>query len=133
MKKALAKYLFPLFILLLGGLINLYADSQDTAHADNACHLQNLENEHSFASINALQSGLEKRHCAEIDVEEQEEREEEVTSHSFSIEQGGIYTASLFAASWGQLFLESNSNFGLEQPKLSSPIKKHVRFQVFRI
>ncbi|MDF0706073.1 hypothetical protein [Flagellimonas okinawensis] len=133
MKKAFVKYLFPLVILLMGGFINLYADSQETTVADNACYFQNLEHQHSSATFNALQLGLEKRHCAEIDVEEQEEREEEVASHSFSIEQGGIYTASLFAASWGQLFLESNSNFGLEQPKLSSPIKKHVRFQVFRI
>ena len=48
----------------------MYADSQHTSDADNACYFQNLENQHSFASFNALQSGLEKRHCAEIDIEE---------------------------------------------------------------
>ncbi|MAO16157.1 MAG: hypothetical protein CMH44_04675 [Muricauda sp.] len=133
MKKAFAKYLFPLFILLLGGFINLYADSQETIIADNACYLQNLEQQHSSVTITPLQSGFEKRYCAEIDIEEKDEREEETASHSFLLEHGGIYTASLFAASWGQLFLESNSNFGLEHPKSSSPIKKHVRFQVFRI
>ncbi|MDF0716277.1 hypothetical protein PY092_08975 [Muricauda sp. 334s03] len=133
MKKAFAKYLFPLFILLLGGLINLYADSQNTTHANNACHLQNLENQHSFASFNALQSGLEKRHCAEIDIEEKDEREEEATSHSFSLEYGSFSTANFFAASWGQLFLESNTNCGFSIPKSASSIRKHVRFQVFRI
>lgn len=133
MKKAFAKYMFPLLILILGGFVNLYADSQETTNADNACYLQNLDHQQSSATFNALQLGLEKRHCAEIDVEEQEEREEEVASHSFSVEQGGIFAANEFAASWGQLFLESNSNFGLERPKLSSSIKKHVRFQVFRI
>ncbi|MBW8245067.1 hypothetical protein K1F50_19840 [Muricauda oceani] len=133
MKKAFAKYLFPLFILLLGGFVNLYADSQTTTDANNACHLQDLDNHRSAATFNALQLGLEKRHCAEIDVEEKEEREEEVASHSFSVKQGTISAAYEFAASWGQLFLESNGNFGLERPKLSSPIKKHVRFQVFRI
>nr|WP_321412241.1 hypothetical protein [uncultured Allomuricauda sp.] len=133
MNKAFAKYLFPLFILLLGGFINLYADSQETTIADNACYLQDLDNHHSTATFNALQLGSEKRHCAEIDVEEKEEREEEVASHSFSFEQGSISTANEFAASWGQLFLESNTGFGLEHPKSSSPIRKHVRFQVFQI
>ncbi|WP_318308954.1 hypothetical protein [Flagellimonas crocea] len=133
MKKAFAKYLFPLFILLLGGFINLYADSQGTSIADNACYLQSLENQHSSASIDTAQSGLEKRYCAEIDVEEKDEREEEVASHSFSLKYGSPLTANVFAASWGQLFLESNTNFGLEHPKTSSSTKKHVRFQVFRI
>ncbi|MBO0329531.1 hypothetical protein [[Muricauda] lutisoli] len=133
MKKAFSKYLFPFLILLLGGFINLYADSQETSVANDACYLQNLDDQHSSAIFNTLQSGLEKRHCAEIDVEEQEEREEELASHSFSIEHGCTFTAGLCTASWRQLFLESNSNFGLSHPKLSSPIKKHVRFQVFRI
>ena len=96
MKKAFAKYLFPLFILLLGGFINLYADSQETSFAENACYLQNLENQHSYASFNAMQLGLEKRHCAEIDVEEQEEREEEVASYSFSFKYGSFLTANFF-------------------------------------
>ncbi|MCR9227408.1 MAG: hypothetical protein NXH90_08325 [Flavobacteriaceae bacterium] len=133
MKKAFAKYLFPLFLLLLGGFINLYADSQQSSVADNACYLQNLENQHSSATFNALQVGHKKRHCAEIDIEEKDEREEEVASHSFSFEYGSIFTANLFCASWGQLFLESNTSFGLEHPKSSSSLKKHVRFQVFRI
>ncbi|MBO0341323.1 MAG: hypothetical protein VX798_08500 [Bacteroidota bacterium] len=132
MKKAFSKYLFPFLILMLGGFINLYADSQETSVANDACYLQNLDDQHSSATFNTLQLGLEKRHCAEIDVEEQEEREEELASHSFSIEHGSTFTASLIA-SWGQLFLESNSNFGLSHPKLSSPVKKYVRFQVFRI
>ncbi len=133
MKKAFAKYLFPLFILLLGGFINLYADSQETSFAENACYLQNLESQHSYASFNAMQLGLEKRHCAEIDVEEQEEREEEVASYSFSFKYGSFLTANFFDPSWGQLFLESNTNCGLSQPKSASSLKKHVRFQVFRI
>jgi len=133
MKKAFVRYLFPLCILFLGGIINSYADSQQTSVADNACYLQNVENQHSSATFNTLQLGLEKRHCTEIDIEEQEEREEEVTSHSFSLEQGSSFTAKLFIAPWGQLFLESNTNKGLSVPKSASSIKKHVRFQVFRI
>lgn len=133
MKKAFAKYWFPLCILLLGGFINLYADSQQTSVADNACYFQNVESQHSSATFNTLQLDLEKRHCAEIDIEEKEEREEEVASHSFSLKQGGSFTADLFAASWGQLFLESNTNRGFSIPKSASSIKKHVRFQVFRI
>ncbi|NDV16346.1 hypothetical protein GO009_09950 [Muricauda sp. TY007] len=133
MKKAFAKYLFPLFLLLLGGFINLYADSQETSIANNACHIQNLENQHSSAYFNVLQLGYEKRHCTEIDIEEKDEREEEATSHSFSLEHGSFLTAIFFAASWGQLFLESNTNRGFSIPKSASSIRKHVRFQVFRI
>ncbi len=133
MKKAFARYLFPLCILFLGGIINLYADSQKTSFADNACYLQNVENQRSSASFNTMQLGLEKRHCAEIDIEEQEEREEEVASHSFSLKYGSFLTANFFDPTWGQLFLESNTNCGLSQPKSASSLKKHVRFQVFRI
>ncbi|MEC3965857.1 hypothetical protein [Flagellimonas halotolerans] len=133
MKKAFAKYLFPLCIVLLGGFINLQANLQETPVTDNACYLQNVEGQHSSAVFNALQLGLEKRHCVEIDIEEQEEREEEATSHNFSSAYGSFLTAHFFAASWGQLFLESNTNRGFSIPKSASSIKKHVRFQVFRI
>jgi len=133
MKKAFAKYWIPLCILLLGGFINLYPDSQQTSVADDACYFQNVENQHSSTTFNALQLGIEKRHCTEIDLEEQEEREEEATSHSLSLEQGSCLTANLFAASWGQLFLESNTNKELSVAKSASSIRKHVRFQVFRI
>jgi len=133
MKNAFAKYWFPLCILLLGGFLNSFADSQQTSVADDACYLQNLENQNSSATFHALQLGLEKRHCAEIDIEEKEEREEEAASHKFSLEQSGSFTANLFVASWGQLYLESNTNKGLSVPKSASSIKKHVRFQVFRI
>ncbi|MCK0160962.1 hypothetical protein [Allomuricauda sp. F6463D] len=133
MKKAFVKYLFPLCVLLLGGFINLYADSQHTSVDVNACYHQNLENQHSSATFNSLQLGLEKRHCTEIDVEEQEEQEEESVSHNFSLEPGSAFTVTLFTASWGQLFLESNTNFGLSHPKIASSTKQHVRFQIFRI
>lgn len=111
----------------------MQANLQDTSVTDNACYLQNVENQHSSALFNALQSGLEKRHCVEIDIEEQEEREEETTSHNFSVEYGSFLTVNFFAASWGQLFLESNTNCGFSILKSASSIKKHVRFQVFRI
>ncbi|GAB4510046.1 MAG: hypothetical protein Tsb004_12130 [Allomuricauda sp.] len=133
MKKAFIKYLFPLVVLLVSGFVNLYADSQENIHAEDACYLQTLENQHSSETLHSLELGLEKRYCTEIDVEEQEEREEEVASHGFSIKYGKSFAAHEFAASWGQLFLESNTNYGLSRPKSASSIKKHVRFQVFRI
>ncbi|MFN3136944.1 MAG: hypothetical protein ACE37L_04620 [Allomuricauda sp.] len=133
MKKAFIKYLFPLVVLLVSGFVNLYADSQENIPAEDAYYLQTLENQHSSETLHSLELGLEKRYCTEIDVEEQEEREEEVASHGFSIKYGKSFAAYEFAASWGQLFLESNTNYGLSRPKSASSIKKHVRFQVFRI
>ncbi|MER3376682.1 MAG: hypothetical protein RIM83_18725 [Allomuricauda sp.] len=133
MKKALQRYLFPLCILLLGGFINLYADSQSDVTAENACYLQNLENQHSSASFHMMELGLERKHCAEIDVEEQEEKEEEVASHTISLQYGGSHTAFFYVSAWGQSFIESNTNQGFSKPKAASSIKRHVRFQVFRI
>lgn len=133
MKKAFVKYLFPLCFLLLGGTINIYADAQDASVAENANYLQNSENPDSSALIEVLQHGLEKRHCAEIEIEEQNEGEEEVARHSFSLDFGSFLTANSFVASWGQLFLESNTNSGLTQPRSTSSTRKHIMFQVFRI
>jgi hypothetical protein len=133
MKKAFIKYLFPLLTLWLCGFVNFHTDPQEKPIAENACYLQNLESQHSSEIFQSLELGLEKRHFVEIDLEEQEEREEEVASHSFSLKNGNFSTAYEFPASWGQLFLESNTNFGLSRPKSASTIKKHVRFQVFRI
>lgn len=133
MKKAFVKYLFPLCFLLLGGTINIYADAQDASVAENANYLQNSENPDSSALIEVLRHGLEKRHCAEIEIEEQNEGEEEVARHSFSLDFGSFLTANSFVASWGQLFLESNTNSGLTQPRSTSSTRKHIMFQVFRI
>nr|WP_292960546.1 hypothetical protein [Muricauda sp. UBA7809] len=133
MKRAFVKYLFPLCFLLLGGIINLYADKQDLSVTENANYLQNSENPDSSALIEVLQHGLEKRHCAEIEIEELKEGEEEIAEHSFSFDFGSFLTANSFVASWGQLFLESNTNSGLSQPKSTSSTRKHIMFQVFRI
>lgn len=134
MKKAFAKYLFPLFILLLGGFINhLYADSQNGIDDENACSVEYHFIEHT--SVNTPQIDIEKSLFAEVtDVEEQEERDEDVASFNTDVQFGSYLTAFFYASVSGQQFRELDINLGYSEPtSITAPYSRNIRFQVFRI
>lgn len=134
MKQAFKRYLIPLCILLLGGFINLYADSESNADNQNACYIDGHESLDQQTSLNAIQFGAEKKHYAETEVEEQEEREEEVVSHSTYLQYGGYLTAFFYASETGSFYFEPNSAYSdFQTASLGSSQKRHIRFQVFRI
>ena len=126
MKKAFKQYLFPLCILLLGGFINLYADSDSNSEAQNACFIDGYESFDQQAAINATQFGAEKKHYAETEVEEQEEREEEAVSHHNYLQNGGYLTAFFYASKTGSFYLEPNSTYAdFQTVSLGAPQKIH--------
>ncbi|RIV42112.1 hypothetical protein [Flagellimonas pelagia] len=134
MKKAFRRYLFPLCILLLGGFINLYADSQDNIDEEDACYLEAGQNLENIDSVGLLQYGPEKKHCTETEVEEQEEREEEAASHDLDLEYGSYLTAFFYASQSGQFIRKPDTDLGdLSPSPISTPLKRYIRFQVFRI
>lgn len=132
MKKALAQYLVPLCMLLLGGFMNhTYADAQDTS--ESACIIDHQHIDNSTIAIPL--NGVEKNLFVEItDVEEQEERDENTTSSSVDVRLGSYLTAffngSLSEQTFGQL--ETNPRH-LEPNFTTATQKRHIRFQVFRI
>lgn len=132
MKKALAQYLVPICILLLGGFMNhVYADAQDTS--ESACIIDYKHIDNSTVAIPL--NGAEKNLFVEItDVEEQEERDENGASYNVDIRLGSYLTAffngSLSEQTFGQL--ETNPRH-LEPNFTTATQKRHIRFQVFRI
>ncbi|WP_228235698.1 hypothetical protein [Allomuricauda sp. M10] len=134
MKKALRRYLLPLCLLLLGGFINLYADAQNGIEDENACYLEADQNLDYVDSIGSLQSNPEKKYCTETEVEEKEEREEEAASQDLDLEFGSYSTAFFCASQSGQLTYLSDNELGVVPfGSQSTPLKRHIRFQVFRI
>lgn len=134
MKKALARYLFPMCVLLLGGFINLYADSFeniDTGIASYGIGHQSLDH----ASVHALQIGIEKSLFVEVtELEEQEERDENTASDSTDERFGSYFTAFFYASISEQLYRELDINLGFTAPStITAPFKRHIRFQVFLI
>ena len=134
MKKAFRRYLFPLCLLLLGGFINLYADAQDGIDEESACYLEAGQNLEHIDSIGSLQYNPEKKYCTETEVEEQEEREEEAASHDLNLEFGSYLTAFFYASQSGQFIRKPDTDLGNLSPNpISTPLKRYIRFQVFRI
>ncbi len=134
MKKAFRKYLFPLFILLLGGFINhLYADAQDGINDESACYIGYQH--HGHASVDLPQIDIEKNLFVEVtDVEEQEEKDEDVTSFKTDYQLGSYFTAFFYASVSEQEFRELEINLGFSVPtSLTAPFKRNILFQVFRI
>ena len=134
MKKAFQKSLLPLCILLLGGFINqLYADSQDVIEDGNAFYLgyQCLNQ----TSVDSPLIGLDKSIFVEVtDIEEQEERDEDLASYNSDFQFGSYLTAFFYASVSGQDFRELEINLGFTAPtSITAPFKRHIRFQVFRI
>ena len=134
MKKALARYLFPICVLLLGGVINLYADSYDTIDTENASYGIGYQS-HDHASIHSLQIGIEKNLFVEVtDLEEQEERDENIASHNTDVRFGSYLTAFFYASISEQLYRELDINLGFSGPSaITAPFKRHIRFQIFLI
>lgn len=134
MKKAFKRYLFPLCILLLGGFINhLYADVQDSINDESACYSAYQYLGHT--NVDTSQMGFEKSLFVEItDVEEQEERDEDLASYNSDFQFGSYLTAFLYASVSGLEFRELEINLGFSQPtSITTPYKRHIQFQVFRI
>ncbi len=133
MKTALQKFLFPICILLLGGFINLYADTDAEQVSPNACTIQRFDTSEN-ATITSHLFGSDKKLYAETEVEEQEEREEETVSHDLHLQLGGFSTAFFYAAQVASFHLEPASDYRGYLPQFEgSPLRRHVRFQVFLI
>jgi len=134
MKKAFKKYSFPLLILLLGGFINLYAYAQTDNGDTNACYALGYDEITNTSSIDHLPSTKDHKHYAETEVEEQEEREEEVSSHDHYFPDSSYLTAYSHTSLVEQSLFASNSDRGYNTSKeIATPTKRHIRFQVFRI
>ncbi|SDQ67292.1 hypothetical protein [Flagellimonas zhangzhouensis] len=134
MKKAFKKYSFPLLILLLGGFINLYAYSQTAIDDSDACYVLGYEESNDASTIHHVPSTEDHKHYAETEVEEQEEREEEVSSHDHYLPDSSYLTAYSHTSLVEQFLSESNSDKGYYTSKeIATPTKRHIRFQVFRI
>ncbi|WP_036385554.1 hypothetical protein [Muricauda sp. MAR_2010_75] len=134
MKKAFKRYLFPLCILLLGGFINhLYADDQDNINDGSACYVAHQYLDHT--TVDTAHIGFEKSLFVEItDVEEQEERDEDLAPYNSDFQFGSYFTAFFYASVSGQEFRELEINLGFSQPtSITTPFKRHIQFQVFRI
>jgi hypothetical protein len=134
MKKAFAKYLFPLFILLLGGFINhLYADTQNGLNDENAFYLgyQCI----GRTAVDVPQIAIEKSLFVEVtDIEEQEERDENLASFNTNFQFGSYLTAFFYASVSRQEFRELDINLGFFEPtSITAPYRRNIRFQVFRI
>ncbi|MEC7265470.1 MAG: hypothetical protein VXW38_17140 [Bacteroidota bacterium] len=118
----------------MGGFINLYADAQNGIEEENACYLEAGQNLEQIDSIGSLQYGPDKKHCTETEVEEQEEREEEAASHDLDLEYGSYLTAFFYASQSGRFtYLPDNDLGSIPHGSQSAPLKRYIRFQVFRI
>lgn len=134
MKKALNSYFLPLFVLLLGGFINLYADSQYDSEPQSACFIQYEQDQCSDFSIGAQHLELEKKHYAETEVGEKEEKDEEAPSYNSNIDLGSFLTAFFYAPTQGHYIGELETNLGCcAHDPMAVGLKRHIRFQVFRI
>ncbi len=112
----------------------MYADSQNGIDEENACYLEAGQNLEQFDSVGSFQYGPEKKHCTETEVEEQEEREEEAASHDLDLEYGSYLTAFFYASQSGQFIRKPDADHGDLYPgPISGPLKRYIRFQVFRI
>lgn len=134
MIKAFKKYSFPLLILLLGSFINLYAYSQTDVDNANACYVLGYEESTDTSSINHVPITEEHRHYAETEVEEQEEREEEVASHDHYLPDSYYLTANSHYSLIAQSLIRPKSDKRYPTSKeIATPTKRHIRLQVFRI
>lgn len=134
MKKAFKKYSFPLLILLLGGFINLYAYAQTDNGDTNACYALGYDEITNTSSIDHLPSTKDHKHYAETEVEEQEEREEEVSSHDHYFPNSSFLAAYCNTNLVEQFLSEPKSDKGYTTSKeIATSTERYIRFQVFRI
>ncbi len=134
MKKAFSTYFIPLCILLLGGFINSYADSQYDSDAENACFIQYGQDQCPASSVGLQHSESGKKYYAETEVGEKEEKDEETSSFHSEVRHGS-YLAAFFYAPLGEQYsteLETNPRH-LAFDSGVVDLKRHIRFQVFRI
>ncbi|GLU44404.1 hypothetical protein [Allomuricauda sp. NBRC 101325] len=134
MKKAFKKYGFPLLILMLGGFINLYAYTQTDIDDSNACYVLGYEESTDASTIHHVPSTEDHKHYAEAEVEEKEEREEEVSAHDNYFPYGSFYAANCDTSFVEQFLFEPKSDLGYTTSEaIAETTKRHIRFQVFRI
>lgn len=134
MKKAFSTYFFPLCVLLLGGFINIYADSQYDFEPQSACSIQYEQDQFPSSSVGLQHSESGKRHYAETEVGEKEEKDEETSSFHSEVRHGS-YLAAFFYVPIGEQY---TSELGTNPRHLALDssivdLKRHIRFQVFRI
>ncbi|MDC6384839.1 hypothetical protein D2V93_01170 [Flagellimonas taeanensis] len=134
MKKAFNSYFLPLCVLLLGGFINLYADSQYDSDPESACFIQYEQDQCPVSSIGFQHLELEKKHYAETEVGEKEEKDEETSSYNPDLGHGSYLTAFFYVPIGEQYTSELGTNPGhLTLDSSIVDLKRHIRFQVFRI
>lgn len=134
MKKASKQYFILLFILLFAGFIKLYADSQYTFDAENACFTERHHNPNRTASIGSELTDVEKRHYAETEVQEHEEKEEEVSSPHSDLPSGSYLTAFFYGPLTGLFTGKLGRAPGyINVNARTAAFRRYIRFQVFRI
>ncbi len=134
MKKAFNSYFLPLCVLLLGGFINIYADSQYDSGPQSACSIQYEQDQFPSSSVGLQHSEAGKKHYAETEVGEKEEKDEETSSYNSDLGHGSYLTA-FFNVPIGEQY---TSELGTNPRHLAFDsgvvdLKRHIRFQVFRI
>lgn len=133
MKTSFKRFLLPICILLLGGFINLYADAYGDQVSPTECSIAHFDSA-DHTSITPQVFGTNKKLYAETEVEEQEEREEEAVSHDLHLQFGGYLTAFFYGFQSGIDKFEPNTTYDGYLPQFEgSPLRRHVRFQVFLI
>lgn len=134
MKKAFSTYFLPLCVLLLGGFINSYADSQYDSEQENACFIQYEQDQCPASSIGLQHLEQEKKYYAETEVGEKEEKDEETSSYNSELGHGSYLTAFFYVPIGEQYTSELGTNprhLALDSSIVD--LKRHIRFQVFRI
>ena|SRR5690606_28366991 len=134
MKKAFSTYFLPLCVLLLGGFINSYADSQYDSEQENACFIQYGQDQCPASSVGLQHSESGKKYYAETEVGEKEEKDEETSSYNSDLGHGSYLTAFFYVPIGEQNASELGTNpkhFASDSKIVD--LKRHIRFQVFRI
>src|SRR5690606_13434477 len=101
---------------------------------ENACCVEYHQGQHQTSSIGSQHSEAGKKHCIETEVEEKEEKDEEASSYNPEMRHGS-YLAAFFYSQLGEQY-KSELGTGLAHfhPHFKTTVlKRHIRFQVFRI
>lgn len=145
MYRALKKYILLLCILLINGCSTIYAHSNfEVDRYFSVLNVAASESspcgaEQELAPIifeNTFDFEFHKPYLAEVtDTEEEEEESEEIVlSSETNLNYGGAATAIFYAQMLGPLSSDlEKGDIYINYRPFTTPYKRHIRFQVFRI
>lgn len=137
MKRSFFRYYLPLLLTLLCGLYfvhsNLKVEESVNINSQESLFQFNDINQHASVGINPLSSDKKLA----IEITESEEQEEEVRHNIPSNDSkllGSIPTALLRAQFlWHTLFDSKKSFAALSASDTTSPFRRYIKYQVFRL